>query len=248
MPSRITSHRNSRVVRAVKLHKAKGRKATGDILLEGPNIVGAALDAGYGLETVFGTRHDDLIERAATAGAEVALVSDEVLARLATTDQPRGPVAIAQRPVEPPLASVDTVVLCSIQDPGNVGTLIRSAAAFGFQVVATGKSADLWSPKVMRSAAGAHFATPVATDRDLADLADLGIHLVALVPLEDRKADPDESMSPIGLMVGNEARGLSNREIETATATLTVPTSDAVESLNAAVAGSIAMFAIAQGR
>lgn len=244
----IESTRNPRVVRAARLHRARNRRETGDTLLEGPNVVDAALSAGLAPELLFTLDRDELANRAAQAGTEVVVVSDSVMNKLAGTENPRGPVAIAAVPESGSVAPVDSIVLCGISDPGNAGTLIRSAAAFSFQVVATPDTVDLWSPKVLRAAVGAHFATGIVTGSSPEAVAAVGIGLVALVPVEDGSDEPEQSARPIGLMVGNEAHGLSPRLLAAASATLTVPTSGAVESLNAAVAGSIAMFAIAQGR
>ena len=217
------------------------------MLLEGPNLVEAALDGGVAIETVFATQRDQLIERAEAAGAVVLDVTDKVLARLADTDKPRGPVAVAAVPDTPPVTRADTIAMVGISDPGNAGTLIRSAAAFGFQVVATADTVDLWSPKVLRSGAGAHFKTPVITDVAATDLLDLEMIVTALMPRDDGRPDPDPATGPIALLVGNEARGLPKELIDQAEATVTVATGN-VESRNAAVAGSIAMFAVAQGR
>ena len=244
----IQSTRNTRVVQAARLHRARARRESGRILLEGPNVIGAAIDGDCSLETVFALESDDLTRRAAAAGAEVVLVAEAVMAKLAATEHPRGPVAVGMKPDSAPLIAGDTVILCGISDPGNAGTLIRSAAAFGFQVAATPDTVDLWSPKVLRSAVGAHFVVNLATGAATADIADTGVHLVALMPADDQTADPEATLRPIGLMVGNEAHGLPDNLVTAATATLTVPTSGHIESLNAAVAGSIAMFAIAQGR
>lgn len=207
-----------------------------------------ALAAGVVPETVFALESDELTRRAGDAGADVVLVTQGVLDKLAGTDSPRGPVAVVAIPQQGKIESVDSVILCGIQDPGNVGTLVRSAAAFGFQVVATAETADLWAPKVLRAAAGTHFATNIVAGATVRDVADAEVFLVALVAAEDGRVEPGEDDRPIGLMVGNEARGLSANQKAAARATLTVPMSDTVESLNAAVAGSIAMFAIAQGR
>jgi len=244
----IESTRNPRVVRAVRLHRVRHRRDTGQTLLEGPNVIGAALSAGVVPDLLFTLDRTDLSDRADAAGSEVVLVSEAVMGKLSGTEHPRGPVAIAAVPKSGPLAAVDTMMLCGIGDPGNAGTLIRSAAAFSFQVVATPDTVDLWSPKVLRSAAGAHFATGVVTGVSPEAVAAAGIFLVALVAVDDGRGDPGPTDRPIGLMVGNEARGLSPQQMAVAGSTLTVPTSGAVESLNAAVAGSIAMFAIAQGR
>jgi TrmH family RNA methyltransferase len=244
----IESTRNARVVRAARLHRARQRRETGRTLLEGPNVISSAIAAGMVPELIFTLEDDDLIDGARSAGSEIVLVAESVMRKLAGTESPRGPVAVATIPAENQLAPIDTIVLCGISDPGNAGTLIRSAAAFNFQVAATSDTVDLWSPKVLRAAVGAHFATGIATATTPEEVAAAGIILVALLPDDDGRGDPEESDRPIGLMVGNEARGLSPRMVAVAASTITVPTSGAVESLNAAVAGSIAMFAIAQGR
>lgn len=244
----IESIRNPRVVRAGRLHRSRFRRETGQTLLEGPNVLESALTAGVIPEIVFALGEDDLTRRATKVGAEVALVSQAVLDKLAGTEHPRGPIAVAKIPQQGTIETVDTVVLCGIQDPGNAGTLVRSAAAFGFQVVATADTADMWAPKVLRSAAGTHFVTNIVTGATVADVAAAGVFLVALVAAEDDRVEPGEQDRPIGLMVGNEARGLSATQLAAARTTLTVPMAADVESLNAAVAGSIAMFAIAQGR
>jgi TrmH family RNA methyltransferase len=170
------------------------------------------------------------------------------MAKLAATDHPRGPVAVGLRPEDTELAVGDTVILCGISDPGNAGTLIRSAAAFGFQVAATPETVDLWSPKVLRAAAGAHFAVRLATGLSVPEIANSGIELVALIPGNDATADSASRLRPVGLLVGNEAHGLPSEIVAAAATTLTVPMSTRIESLNAAVAGSIAMFVIAQDR
>ena len=133
----IESTRNPRVVRAAKLHRVRNRRETGETLLEGPNVIGAALAAGLVPDLVFTLDRNTLADRAAGAGSEVVSVTEAVMSKLAGTENPRGPVAIVAIPESGLVAPVDTIVLCGINDPGNAGTLIRSAAAFSFQVVAT---------------------------------------------------------------------------------------------------------------
>ncbi len=244
----IESPRNERVVKAGRLHRAKYRRATGKTLLEGPHVIAAAQAAGFELELLFALEEDDSTRAATAAGVTVARVTEPVMRKLAPTEHPRGPVAVAAIPTAGTLEPVDTVVLCGVRDPGNAGTLIRSAAAFTFQVAATADTVDVWSPKVLRAAAGAHFVVNLVAGITVDDVISAGVMPVALLAHADGTEEPGPEVRPIGLLVGNEAHGLGEDLVAKAVATLTVPTSGAVESLNAAVAGSIAMFAIAAGR
>lgn len=243
----IESTRNARVVKAARLKRTKARREAGRMLLEGPNLVGAALAAETDIDVVFALPDDEMAATARGAGIEAVEVAPAVMAKLADTGQPRGPVAVAVMPASAPIRRADTIVLCAIRDPGNVGTLIRSAVAFGFQVVAAPGTVDVWSPKVLRSGAGAHFSAEIVTDAEPSTVAAAGVSLVALVA-HGGGTDIEEESAPIGLLIGNEAHGLDPQLIRLAASSLTIPTSGSVESLNAAVAGSIAMFAVAQGR
>lgn len=213
-------------------------------------MVGDAIAAGCEAMTIFATEDDEtaaaLADRSET---ELVRVSPEVLQKLAGTESPRGPVAIVRIPESAPVIEGSAIVLWSVSDPGNVGTLIRSAAAFGFGVIVTGTAADVWSPKVLRSAAGAHFATQIelADDLTVAALQARGFTTVALAATGRRPAALDR---PIAILVGSEAHGLSREVMSAADLIMGIPMRGPVESLNAAVAGSIAMFAAtnAEGR
>jgi TrmH family RNA methyltransferase len=142
------------------------------------------------------------------------------------------------------MQGVDSVVLWEIADPGNAGTVVRTAAAFGFQVVATVGSADLWSPKVLRAGVGGHFHTPIvdSVEASLAALAraDLVPLATAADGVDVGKVDlADES--PIALIIGNEANGLPDTVMERA-ATIAIPMPGGSESLNAAVAAGVLMY------
>lgn len=186
------------------------------------------------------------LELCAGHGIDVVTVAPHVISALAETVQPRGPVAVIDIPESGPIRTVDSVVLWGVGDPGNAGTVIRTAAAFGFQVVATAGSVDLWSPKVVRSGMGGHFEVrPVeAVPANPETLISSGLRLVAMaadgdVPLSEAVAGEDA----VAVIVGNEAHGIPAFVQEhgaVTTAAIQMPGS--AESLNAAVAAAIAMY------
>jgi TrmH family RNA methyltransferase len=232
----ISSPGNERIKPVRRLHRAKERRATGRTLLEGPHVLQAAIGAGIVPELVFVAEGDPLPDIA----AEVIPVTEAVLDTIAPTDSPRGPIAVVEIPSPDPLRPEPTLVLWELNTPGNVGTLIRSAAAFGWNVARHG-GADPWSPKVLRAAAGAHFAVPISEVDDLAELEQAGLMPVATVPEGGVAPESIESSGPVALLVGNEASGLPTEVIESVELALTIPMAG-WESLNVAVAGAIAMY------
>ena len=240
----IDSPKNPHVVDVARLHRRRHRRIEAKTLLEGPNLLSEALDGGIRIEEVFVLAPlDALAKRAADCGAPVHVVSEAVLRRLAGTEHPRGPVAVIGIPESPPISRQDSVALVGVADPGNVGTIARSAAAFGFQFIVSEGCADPWSPKVLRSGAGAHFSRPVvhASVNPLSDLSGAGLVAAALVV---EGGDPIESLGPdpVALLVGSEPHGLPAEIVAECHHRVTIPMSGGFESLNAAVAASIAMY------
>lgn len=231
----VRSTRNPRVVAAVRLRRARERNKLGLTLLEGPHLLAEARQAGAEIIEVFGTgvaAEDSWVE-----------VSQVVLDRLADTENPRGPVAVMRIP-EPAEVTGDHLRV-AVTDPGNAGTLIRTAAAFGLAVVFEPNSVDPWSPKVLRAAAGSHFRTEIgAATGDFGTIATVvegGIpasHLAAVL-------DPARAWS---ILVGSEAHGLEADAAESADVRVTIPMPGGTESLNAAVAGAIVAYELAGWR
>ncbi len=235
VPGPITSTTNPLVKEVVRLHRTKERRTTGLVLIEGPQLLAEAVSTGYSVEFAFTTdiaAYPDAVE-----------VSDAVLGKASTTATPNSLVAVLRMVAPEARPAANVLVLWDVAEPGNVGALIRSAAAFGFDVIVSGAGADPWSPKALRAGAGGHFHTRVrlAPSLEVAQLHELGFHTVAAV------AHGGEALvgprTPIALLVGSEAHGLPAEVVATASARWTIPTSG-VESLNAAVAGSIAMYAL----
>jgi len=238
----ISSPQNPKVVAAGRLHRAKHRQSEGKTLLEGPHVVADCVENGAQLERIFALASDDAATlMAASADVPIHSVTEQVLRKLAGTEHPTGPVAVAAVPAPEPFPVAGPVlVMVGIADPGNVGTLIRSAAAFGFAVCSVG-GADLWSPKVVRSAAGAHYRSPICVPPPaITDIAQTTVATVSFGGMATIEFD-----GSVVLYVGSEAHGLPDDIVDAVDRRLTIPMAAGTDSLNAAVAGSIAMFMVA---
>jgi TrmH family RNA methyltransferase len=242
----ISSSRNERIKAVRKLHDPRARKLAGKTLIEGSHLLVVALAAGVEPEAIYvaeGT--EDEWEQSPTGGAPVLVVTNDVLAAISTTQHPRGPLAVVKVPAPESLRSVPTVVLWEVADPGNCGTLIRTAAALDWNVAFVG-GVDPWSPKVLRAGAGGHFATGLSTlgSAPLAELRGAGLAPIATVVAGGTAPKAIASTAPIALIIGNEASGLDPKVIADCDATLSLPMPGGMESLNASVAGAIAMYAL----
>lgn len=240
----VTSRRNGRVRAVRDLHQRKARKARRETIIEGPTVFGTFIDAGVTPSVVLCTPDDGLtIERSAAMGVEPALVTADVLRSASDTRSPRSPVAAVPTPDPDQLRRHNTLVLVDIQDPGNVGTMIRSAAALGWDVAVSGSTAELWAPKTIRSAVGAHTSTRlVQLAGPLEEANAMGLRTVSTVVAG--AGPPRPKAGPIALLVGSEAHGLPDDVVQRSDHRITIEMPGGIESLNAAVAASIAMYAM----
>lgn len=251
MDGTITSRANARV----KILRAalEGRRKAGEpVAIEGPHLIGEALRSGLALESVF-VREDAvrlLDELGVDSSSRVTVLSGDVFASVSATESAQGVAALVVSPVATLPEKKDRLllVLVGLQDPGNMGTLVRSAEAFGADaVVVTPGTVDAWNQKAMRASAGSVFRVPVV-QMELEKLRAMGVRLIAAVARDGGAPEDVDLGGDCGLMIGNEGAGLSEVQIAMADARVTIPCPGKVESLNAAVAGSLLLYAASRQR
>ena len=238
--------RNPAVAAAARLHRSRHRREVGRTLIEGPHLLFEALDAGIILDRVFALVGDELSLRAAAgAGVEAVRVDQAAMARLAGTETPRGPVAVIA-PVEPHLdPSRNLLVAHGVSEPGNLGSLVRTAAAFGWGFAWTPGSADPWSPKSLRAGSGGQFRIPLSAVSGVESLKDWST-VATVVSGGD---DPAELGSGRwAVLVGEEAAGLPDDIVAEADRRVTIPMPGGTESLNAGVAAGIVVYELSRNR
>lgn len=248
----ITSTRNERVAAALRLKKQTFREREGRFLVEGAQAVGEALASPGALVRLYhADREHPLVERARAAGVELVSVSDEVMARLTSTVTPQGLLGIAPF-VDVELASLSSEIGCvallhAVRDPGNAGTVVRSADAAGAgAVVFSSASVDVYNPKTVRASAGSLFHLPLVRGVETADaishLRERGMRILAMDASGDADLYELDLSDPIAFVFGNEAWGLPAEVAELADATVRVPIAGRAESLNLAAAATICLF------
>ena len=248
----VSSRDNAAYKRMLRLY-ASGhvRRAEGMSLLDGTHLVAACLDSGRAIDEIavnpVGSNDPEIARLLSRAkDARVTLLSDSLFKSISTVDSPSGIVAFVKTPEArpPPPNAALVLALEDIQDPGNVGTLLRSAAAAGAgHVVLSKKCAFAWSPKVLRAAMGAHFALDIAEAVDLVAFASkYRGTTVALAGSGERSLYDLDLTGPVLLLVGNEGAGLTAQLQSAASVRACIPMPGRAESLNAGVAGSLALF------
>ncbi|MBD2090734.1 RNA methyltransferase [Microcoleus sp. FACHB-1515] len=250
----LTSLQNPLIKQLRKLQKAKERHEQQLSLLEGTHLIEEAIATDRSLATLCCTeswqrQHLALYERAINRCDRAEIVSPEVLAAIATTVNPDGVVATIDRllPIEPPTDPKLGVLLDTLQDPGNLGTIIRTAAAANVDGLwLSGNSVDLDHPKVLRASAGQWFRLPMAESDDLPTLIEQqkrqGVQIVATLPNADRLYWQADLRSPTLLLLGNEGAGLSPELAAMADLAVSIPLARNVESLNVAIACALILY------
>jgi len=267
----LTSPHNPRVRQLLDLQTTKGRKKSGLFLMEGPHLLAALLDANLTPDEVYyepallrrTPRGQALLARLKRAPDflpdQLIEVSERVIAALGDVETSQGVICVlalasfspertrarraeARRPA--------LLILDRLADPGNVGTILRTAlAADAAAVLLTTESADCFSPKVVRAAAGAHVALPIEGNLSWPEIAEQARHHCgeqARVLLAEGNSSSlyyeQDFRAPFALIIGSEAHGPSREARELATQTVSIPLANGVESLNAAMAAGIILY------
>jgi RNA methyltransferase, TrmH family len=261
----LTSVRSPRVKSARRLAKRAFRRRERRFLAEGPQAVREALEIPGGLAELFTTaeaeaRHADLVRAAEAAGVPVLRVSGEIMAELAQTVTPQGLLAVCEFVDVPLAATLEraprlVTVLAHVRDPGNAGTVLRTADAAGSEaVVFTDASVDPYNGKCVRASAGSLFHLPVVVgprfEELIADLKAAGLTVLAADGAGKRTLDDaiDDGLlaRPTAWVFGNEAWGLPDEILEHVDDVVRVPIHGRAESLNLATAAAVCLYASAR--
>lgn len=251
----ITSLANEKVKLARSLHHRRGREKERLFIVEGVRLCEEVLRAGitpallfYTPEVAAQERGIKLLQAFAKVGKRGVAVSEEVMRAISDTQTPQGVLAVVPILEEPPREGL-LLIVDRLRDPGNLGTILRSAWAAGVgQVVTTKGTVDIYSPKVVRGAMGAHFYLSLAPDKEWKEIEPL---------LEERQVFLAEARGEVAyhevdwsrssaLIIGGEAEGASEEAKRLTHKRVYIPMPGGAESLNAAVAASIMLFEAAR--
>jgi RNA methyltransferase, TrmH family len=252
----ITSNQNPKIKFARSLFgRAKERRDAAAFVIEGVRLVEEAIKANWPIQFVL--YDDSLNERGKTRveslksqEVDVEEVSTDLMQDLSETEAPQGILAVLSFHQLPTPETLNFVLIPDqVRDPGNLGTLLRSAVATGVQaVIIPPNTTDVFAPKVLRSGMGAHFRLPIHSltwneiEKQIKDLQ------VYVADMDGQSCWDTNLREPLALIIGSEADGASESAQKLATGKLGIPMAKEVESLNAGVAGSVLMFEVVRQR
>lgn len=254
-PGAVHGPRHPAVARLRRLSTdGRARRAEGAFVLEGPTSLAQALDAGAEVQGVFIEGELPPVLGGRLHGLDCHHVADGVLRRATDASSSQGVAAIATRPdasLSAVAAGSPVLVLVSLGDPGNAGTLLRSAEAAGFgAVLFTAGSVDPWSPKAVRSSAGSVLRVPVISGGEAEGVLD-EVRATGRLRVGTRAVDAPsftEAALPadVAIVLGNEAHGIPASLDDHLDAWVRIPMAGRVESLNVAMAGTLLCFEVAR--
>jgi TrmH family RNA methyltransferase len=233
--------------------------AAGLVGVEGPNLLEEAVRAGLRIECVFVAQGEEQAPAARGFETDVLVVPPELLSACLTTEAPQGVAALVEAPAwdwDQVLGSTRkpalVVVLAGVQDPGNLGTIVRSAEAFGASgIVCLPGTVTAWNSKAVRASAGSVFRMPLiaaSEDECLVRLREAGVTVWTTAMQGAKSADAVDLACPVALLIGNEGNGVAQELAKKSDGAVTIPCPGPVESLNAAVAASVLLYEASQQR
>ena len=264
MPVRIVQSKQN--ARLKELRRALGNPAReagrGLAGIEGPNLLGEAVRAGLRIECVFAAEDAERLLEALDlpAETEILLMPQSLLDSALTTETPQPIAALVEPPDwtwahllgQPGQTAPLLVVLAEMQDPGNLGTILRSAEAFGADgVLSLPGTVSAWNPKAVRASAGSLFRLPMLAASEVESFSHLrkaGVKIWTTTVHGAQPADLVDLAGPVALLIGNEGNGVPDDLAAKADGALTIPCPGPVESLNAAVAASVLLYEASRQR
>ena len=246
MEERISSRKNPLLQQVKKLLTSRAeRRKTGLFVGDGVKLLEEAVKYGAELQTVI---LSEGIEAAVPEGVRTVRVPEDVMASISPMEAPQGAMFLAKIPAQQDFQpKKGMLILDGVQDPGNIGTILRTADAMDVSVVLLDGCADPWSWKVVRSTMGAAFRAPVlqaSWEEVLEKCREAGIP-IGVTALSDRAVDiRSADLSEMALVIGSEGRGVRQAVLENADRELIIPMNPHCESLNAAIAAAIVMWEI----
>jgi RNA methyltransferase, TrmH family len=262
MPVRVVeSKQNARLKELRKALSAPGRGVGALVGIEGPNLIEEALRAGLPVKTIFiAEGAERLLDKLQVKrDVEVLQLPKKLLDEALATETPQSIAAL----VEPPQWTWEqllgsrrnsiplVIVLASLQDPGNLGTILRSAEAFGATgVISLPGTVSAWNAKAVRASAGSVFRMPLLAaeiDECIPRLHGAGLRILATLSRAAQEAHSAGLARPVALIIGNEGNGVPGALAARADSTISIPCPGPVESLNAAVAASVLLYEAARG-
>jgi TrmH family RNA methyltransferase len=245
----ISSVHNAHIKHLIKLHTRKGRKKYQSFIVQGIRALHEVVSSSITLEYIYTIKEHDSSIRTMIKNhdkhAEVMTIDDHIADKISTSSTASGIVALCKIPNQPAWNNLSKGIVCAdINDPGNMGTLIRTAHACNIRtVIVTHESVDPWSPKVVQSTAGtiAHMNIYICSWEDILDYKhSFSLYGLVVEPADSLHTITDTEQSL--LVVGNEAHGLSDTWKKSCDRLVHLPMPGQTESLNAGVAGSIALY------
>lgn len=254
----ITSSQNSKIklVRAL-LGRAKERREAGAFVIEGVRLVEEATNSNWEFRLALydesiSERGKSQVEGLKSRGVDVEMISESLMKSLSETETPQGLLAVIEF-TNLPIPNLSSFVLIpdQIRDPGNLGTLLRTAAATGVQaVLIPPETTDAFAPKVVRAGMGAHFRLPIhsMTWEEITQMSKSANLQIFLADMDGKSCWETDLRQPLALIVGGEAEGASEEARKLANQPISIPMMGKMESLNAGVAGSVLMFEVVRQR
>ncbi len=261
MPLRIVQSKQNARLKELRRALRSPERNGGVVGIEGPHLIEEAIHAGLRVRCVFaGDGFQDWMQQLPLSGdTETVLMLKGILASTFVTETPQPVAALIDPPqwtwadlLEKPNQSALVVVLAGVQDPGNLGTIVRSAEAFGAAgIVSLPGTVSPWNQKAMRASAGSVFRLPFLSatgDECFSRLRDAGVKVLTTALRDGTSTDAFDFTRPVALLIGNEGNGVPLEIAARAAGAVTIPCPGPVESLNASVAAGVLLYEASRQR